>query len=112
MKTARIISIVSLVIYTFFFFGLLQVFFKIGELYSELNIAQPALGRVLPLIIGGAVLLVNAGWLIFLLVKERKGQEVKSALLVSSLILVLPASYLGFSIISFILPLYNLTSSF
>ena len=113
MKAAKIISVIGGVLYLVYWIFILLMSFKIGSLYSEIDIGyNPLISVVLVNMLSLGLAVANFGYFYYLVSKEKKGELVKNAVLFSILIAGIPLFLLpAIAVISFILPIYNVTSA-
>ena len=114
MKAAKIISVVGGVIYLVYLIFILLTSFKLGGVYSALDIGyNPPVSVVLVNALGLGLVVANFGYFYYLVSKEKKGELVKNAVLVSILIAGVPLFlFPAISVIFLILPIYSITSAF
>src|SRR3989344_3961068 len=106
MKAAKIISVIGGVVYLVYWIFILLTSFKLGGLYSDLDIGyNPLISVVLVNVLGLGLVVANFGYFYYLVSKEKKGKLVKNAVLFSILIAVVPLFlFPAISVISLILP--------
>ena len=113
MKVAKIISAIGGILYALFFLGYTLIAFKLSSLYRDLDINYSTTSLIIGLLIPISLATANFGYLYYLKTKEVKNQEVKNAIVFSSLIAFGPLIfYPVITVISIILPIYNITSAF
>ena len=114
MKATKIISIIGGIIYLVYWIFILLTSFKLGGVYSDLDIGyNPLVSVVLVNVLGLGLVVANFGYFYYLVSKEKKGELVKNAVLVSILIAGVPLFlFPAISVIFLILPIYSITSAF
>jgi uncharacterized membrane protein len=91
MKIARIISLISGVFYLWGLIILLIITPRISSVYEDMNINYNYTALVIVVLIIGVMLVAaNFGYYIYLLRKEKKGEEVRNALIYSLIISLTP----------------------
>jgi len=116
VKAGKIISLVGGILYLFFFVGFLFTFLKFKDTYSNMGIRYNYYLTTITLLIFLVLVLANFGYFYYLYIKGKKNEAVKNATVVSVLIVAVPLGllglYLGFAMVSILLPLYNVTRAF
>ncbi len=108
MKSAKIIAFISFILHTFLTVLYLNVFLELRQTFQELEVQMqsPWIILIPPIFAVGSL-----GYWFYLRRKEKKGEKVKLALLISFILLLVHLVYTPIIAISFIGPLYDLLGS-